>query len=141
MTELSKDNIPAYTLAGNATITLQSGVTEQHFTYKVKRYKDTDNLYLITLLSGPNNDEDYQYVGCYYSDTKYFHAASPWKDRAKMAWPKSLRAISFFFDKLYNIPDNLHVFHEGRCGRCGRKLTTPESILRGFGPECMRYER
>ena len=28
------------------------------------------------------------------------------------------------------------VHHEGKCGRCGRKLTTPESCLRGIGPEC-----
>jgi hypothetical protein len=28
------------------------------------------------------------------------------------------------------------VHHSGRCGRCGRKLTVPESIKTGFGPEC-----
>ena len=26
--------------------------------------------------------------------------------------------------------------HEGRCGRCGRALTVPESIDTGFGPHC-----
>jgi Family of unknown function (DUF6011) len=34
------------------------------------------------------------------------------------------------------MPANLEVWHEGRCGRCGRKLTVPESIARGIGPEC-----
>lgn len=141
MTELTKEHIPAYTLAGNATITLQSGATGQHFTYKIKKHKDKDCLYFINLLHGPDNENDYQYIGCYYSDTEYFHPAQPWKDRIKMAWPKSLRAISFFFEKLHNVPANLHVYHEGRCGRCGRKLTTPESIIRGLGPECMHYGR
>ena len=28
-------------------------------------------------------------------------------------------------------------WHEGRCGRCGRKLTVPESIEAGYGPECI----
>jgi hypothetical protein len=28
------------------------------------------------------------------------------------------------------------VYHEGRCGRCNRKLTVPESIETGLGPEC-----
>jgi hypothetical protein len=28
------------------------------------------------------------------------------------------------------------VHHEGKCGRCGRKLTVPESVKSGFGPEC-----
>ena len=138
MNELKSDAIVDYTLAGNATVTLQSGNTGVHFTYKVKQSKNQEHLYFIHLLSGPDNEDDYQYIGCYYSDTCYFHPAKAWKDKTQMAWPASLRAISFFFDNLYNIPTNLHVYHEGRCGRCGRKLTTPESILRGLGPECYR---
>ena len=136
--ELKPDAVPAYTLAGNATITLLSGNTDRHFTYKIKKSKDKENLYFVNLLSGSDNDKDYQYIGCYYSDTKYFHPAKPWKDMVTMAWPPSLRAIRFFFIRLYTIPSNLHVYHEGRCGRCGRKLTTPESIERGLGPECYK---
>jgi hypothetical protein len=26
--------------------------------------------------------------------------------------------------------------HAGKCGRCGRKLTVPQSIETGIGPEC-----
>ena len=136
--ELKADAVPAYTLAGNATITLLSGNTDRHFTYKIKKAKNAENLYFINLLSNSDNEKDYQYIGCYYSDTGYFHATKPWKDRASMTWPPSLRAIRFFLSKLYNIPANLHVYHEGRCGRCGRKLTTPESIERGLGPECYK---
>lgn len=29
-------------------------------------------------------------------------------------------------------------WHEGVCGRCGRRLTVPESIETGFGPECRK---
>ena len=32
---------------------------------------------------------------------------------------------------------NLH--HEGRCCRCGRVLSTPESCDRGIGPECWKH--
>lgn len=28
--------------------------------------------------------------------------------------------------------------HEGRCGLCGRRLTVPESIEEGIGPECRK---
>lgn len=136
--ELKGADIPAFFLAGNATITLQSGNTHNHFTYKVTKSKDKDNLYFINLLSGPDNEEDYQYIGCYYSDTEYFHVTKAWKDKIMISWPPSLRAMHYFLSKLYNVPDNLHVFHEGRCGRCGRKLTTPESIKRGLGPECSK---
>lgn len=34
------------------------------------------------------------------------------------------------------IPPSLEVWHEGRCGRCGRALTVPESIASGIGPVC-----
>ncbi len=34
------------------------------------------------------------------------------------------------------IPDHLEIRHSGKCGRCGRTLTTPESLDRGIGPEC-----
>ena len=136
--ELKADAVAEYALAGNATITLLSGNTNNHFTYKIKKAKDKENLYFIYLLNGPDNEKDYQYIGCYCSDTEYFHAAKPWKERIIVAWPPSLRAIRFFLSKLYNIPINLHVYHEGRCGRCGRKLTTPESIERGLGPECYK---
>ena len=30
------------------------------------------------------------------------------------------------------------VWHEGKCGRCGAKLTVPESVASGFGPECVK---
>lgn len=35
-----------------------------------------------------------------------------------------------------SLPEPAEVWHEGRCGRCGRALTDPESIARGLGPEC-----
>src|ERR1019366_4832357 len=44
-------------------------------------------------------------------------------------WDRVLRGL---------LPANLEVWHEGKCGRCGRKLTVPESIERGIGPECER---
>ena len=34
---------------------------------------------------------------------------------------------------------NLIVYHVGKCGRCGKKLTDPESILTGLGPSCSKY--
>ncbi len=44
------------------------------------------------------------------------------------AWRKMLRN---------ELPDQLEIWHEGRCGRCNRKLTVPESVASGFGPECI----
>ena len=38
-------------------------------------------------------------------------------------------------------PGEAVIMHAGMCGRCGRELTDPESIRRGFGPECFKKIR
>ncbi|MGQ4872128.1 MAG: DUF6011 domain-containing protein, partial [Candidatus Thorarchaeota archaeon] len=37
---------------------------------------------------------------------------------------------------VYNValPEKVRIWHEGKCGRCGRRLTVPESIESGYGP-------
>jgi hypothetical protein len=43
------------------------------------------------------------------------------------------------------IPDTMYpdaeVMHVGKCCKCRRLLTTPESIQRGIGPECSGEKR
>lgn len=134
--QLSKENISKFALAGNATITLQSGKTGKYFTYKIVKYSNDSELYLVKLLHGSDNESDYRYIGCYYKDTEYFNVCKTWKNTSNHTWPAALRAIKYFFDNINNVPNNLFVYHEGKCARCGRKLTTPGSIERGFGPEC-----
>src|SRR5882672_9405186 len=58
----------------------------------------------------------------------------------KIQKPKEINKNSpvSFFVKLINGPDNhIEIWHSGSCGRCGRTLTVPESVLSGFGPECI----
>jgi hypothetical protein len=49
-----------------------------------------------------------------------------------------MRAFDWMWTHLLRdaIPGMLEIWHEGRCGRCSRKLTVPESLKSGFGPEC-----
>ena len=132
------ENPREFVFAGNAIITLESENTKNHFTYKIKQSKTDENLFLINLLHGPDNEADYSYIGCYYLDRAIFVPRKNWKSMALCYWPPSMRAIDFFFKRLDDIPPKLRVYHEGRCGRCGRRLTTPESIKRGLGPECCK---
>lgn len=140
MERLDKHRIKDYVLAGNATITLESGITGKHFTYKITRSKNDNNLYFIKSLRGSDNNNDYAYIGCYYADNKYFFPDRKYKGIKTYGWPKSLQAINFLFKTLDSVPDNLIVYHQGRCCVCGRKLTTPESIKAGIGPECSNRE-
>ena len=57
----------------------------------------------------------------------------------KSSFPSTDRKVVSFVWLLNNIeslPPEIHFYHEGRCGKCGRKLTHPESIETGYGPEC-----
>lgn len=69
---------------------------------------------------------------------KYNHSAKsklPETDPAVKATAWIARMLPFSVDHLMKEAD---WWHEGRCGRCGRRLTVPESIESGFGPECAR---
>lgn len=136
--ELNPLNVPTYTLAGRSTITLLSGESGNRFTYKIQQCKDNNQLYFVHLLHGLDNERDYRYVGCYYANSHTFVPVRTYHHSPQHAWPPSLRAVAFFFARLYTLPCHLHVYHEGTCGKCGRKLTTPESIERGLGPECCK---
>ena len=132
------ENPKEFAFAGNAIITLESENTKNHFTYRIRRSKNDEYLYFIDHLHGPDNINDYSYIGCYYLDRRIFVTRKNWKTIPVNYWPPSVRAMDFFLEHLDKIPPKLHVYHEGRCGRCGRRLTTPESIKRGLGPECCK---
>lgn len=136
MQQLENDKIKDFVLGGNALITIESGKTGKHFTYKIQRSKNDSNLYFIKSLRGPDNLNDYTYVGCYFSDTKTFVVEKSYRNADVSSWPKSIRSIRYLFNNLDDVPYLLHVYHNGRCCRCGRTLTTPESIRKGIGPEC-----
>lgn len=52
----------------------------------------------------------------------------------------SIGAFRHIFARLQDrdatLASKADIRHEGRCGRCSRALTRPESIDTGFGPEC-----
>lgn len=119
----------AYCLAGRATVTVRSITTGTRFTYKIKKAEGDKPLWFVSLLTGPENQDDYQYMGVI--DPRGFRITG--KSRFKVTAP-SMLAISWL-SRNWEDP-RAEVWHEGRCGRCGRTLTVPESIASGIGPVC-----
>ena len=136
---LQHDEVKNFVLAGNAIFTLQSGKTDRHFTYRITRCSSNSTLYKVSLLYGPDNTRYYDYIGCYYSDTNYLYLLKQWREKPSWANPPAIRAITYFLQHLDNLPRNLYVYHTGRCARCGRLLTTPDSLISGYGPHCRRH--
>jgi hypothetical protein len=111
-----------------------------HYTYKIKyRLKENRDRWYVYVLTGPNNLYDYTYIGELNPNSgEYVHLNS--SKIKENAW--SIRFIKrilacMWEDKLNDISkNNFDLHHEGRCGRCGKKLTVPSSILSGLGPIC-----
>jgi len=122
---------------GNATVTLVSTKTGTRFTYKIRG--NDEGVFFISLLSGPDNETDYKYLGRLDAAGKLWigRRVPKWGDIGKDA-PSSL-AFAWAWERLAKgvLLDSLEIWHEGRCGRCSRKLTVPSSIESGFGPECV----
>lgn len=138
-----------YILGGSSCFTIQ-GQTERR-TYKVRSdVKDkganwsTGNQdksrYFVRLKTGPGDSfSDYQYIGML---TQEPDGSYRFRETAK----SHARKGSVGFDMLAylwnsveqgcRIPTTLTFWHEGQCCICGRKLTVPESVEAGIGPEC-----
>lgn len=138
MTDL--EAISRFVLAGRAHMTLQSLKTDKHFTYRIKQAIDkktnepADVFFVSLLRTGTADGGNFDYVGL-IDEQRGFRLTknSKFPENAKpvLAW-------RYFWSHLRQEKHapNLLVFHEGRCGRCGRTLTHPESITIGIGPEC-----
>lgn len=133
MTDPAK--VRQFILAGNAYFTLKSLKTGDHFTFRVKKSKKTPT-YFVNVRSGPEDGRIYHLLGLINTEAQY----NALKKNAYRIWAtKSGVAFDWFWRHLTernHIPTGLEVWHDGRCCRCGRRLTDPESIDRGIGPEC-----
>lgn len=128
-----------YVLAGNATFTICSKATGTRFTYRVRASEKRD-AFFVSVLTGPSNEEDFEFLGTLFprSARDAWHFVHGKKSRIGTDAP-SAKALAWFVENLLRrgaVSLTMEFWHEGRCGRCARKLTVPESIQSGLGPEC-----
>lgn len=125
--------------AGNATFTLVSNKINKRYTYKIRRDKKNDNLFFVSVLFGQDNENDYRFIGFFYADS--LELISSKKAHLPDDSPQ-FRMIKQYLDIISTkdeLPHTCEFYPSGRCGRCGRTLTVPESIVDGIGPECRKY--
>jgi hypothetical protein len=137
-------DIRNFLLAGKAIFTVVSKKSGVRFTYKVKKHDEKD-LWFVSVLTGPDNTSSYSYLGTVFTQTGQFGPSRVFRSTAKSRIAvdaPSNKAFSWLFrmvDEGKSVEEFAEVHHEGRCGRCGRRLTVPESIESGFGPECIQH--
>ena len=131
---LDGENIAKFVLAGNATFTLENPETGNRFTFKIRQRENDDGSltpHFVSVLNGPDNYSNYGYIG-FVRNGNFYHGGQ--KAKASKDAP-SVQAFSWFWRHLAD-PSPAVIYHEGRCGKCGRKLTVPTSIKTGLGPTC-----
>jgi len=134
--------ILSFITAGRAVFTLVSKTSGERRTFRVAAPKDAqpgDALRFVSLLTGPDNTTNYEYVGLVTKAgeelvTRTSRGKMPTQPLNTIGWllVQVQRAVRGESSKL----DQVEFWHEGRCCRCGRKLTVPSSIESGIGPEC-----
>ncbi len=116
----------------NGKWTIENPATGGHRTFQIRTQADDARFApgkrIVALLSGPDNTSDYQGFGFVENG------------RIKV-WRKKQDTVFVKFAHMLANPkyweDKGLVYHfEGKCRRCNRTLTTPESIESGIGPVC-----
>lgn len=124
--------------AGNAYVTAQSGKDGSHRTFRVSKAKEGEKLF-VSFLNGPDNWTNYQYLGCLDPETGRVFLTRGSRAKGFTDETPSVKVVRWVFSYVWaevDLPEGYKLFHEGKCGRCGRKLTVPASVARGLGPEC-----
>jgi hypothetical protein len=138
-------NIAAFVLAGAADFTVENTETGGRFTFSViapekksGHGRDYDApVRFVKVMTGPNNESDFTFLGTIFTGSKDFRHSA--KSRISPESPSAL-AFAWFWKRIATgagLPAKVRVWHEGRCARCHHKLTVPESIAAGFGPDCL----
>ena len=119
----------SFMTSGKAIITAANPQTGRRFTFKVTAANEGEAFFVSV-----KKDGRFVYMGI-IDRAKQFKRTG--KSRVQ---PDESEFIAFTWVyanlKAGQIKAPLEVWHEGRCGRCGRTLTVPTSIARGIGPEC-----
>lgn len=132
------DNMLQYVCAGNSIFTIHNVKTKGRFTYKSVKSKTKEHWWQY-VLTRPNNDqnESYKFIGTFSHEKGFLHSSKSYIKNDAL----SVISLKWMFDNISHIEDYPHFefWHEGLCGCCGRKLTTPDSLRYGYGRRCMEH--
>lgn len=126
-----------FIMGGNATFTVANILKEERFTFKILHCEPDGKpeYYRVSVLVGPDNVNNYKVI----AEIKEVDGMPEIKSRSVHEAGAFKLIQNIYFNLLftqYHQIDMYEIWHTGRCSRCGRLLTVPESISKGIGPEC-----
>ena len=124
------DKIQEYVLGGHGSITVVSKKTNNRYTFTFGQKEDSP--VFVRVKFGPEY-EDSRYIGCIRGDNPLL-----FRINKNIARDMPLATFRWLWRHISEpeLLDYVEVWHEGKCGRCGRTLTVPSSIDAGIGPVC-----
>jgi hypothetical protein len=138
----SEVHVPFIT-AGKALVEFSSLRKEFKVIYQITKHEEKDLWFVSVQFRFPATEDEpfgkikFAYVGAIFEDLVFRHTK-----RSKVSpTSKAFLGFKFVWDALVakNLPDYVAIKHLGRCGRCGRRLSDPKSMERGFGPHCWKF--
>jgi hypothetical protein len=135
-TDKRKLDARQYLSAGNATFTVESTKLNKRFTYKVmhKKKDKCAHRYMVYKMYGNDNENNYRYIGLFYADTGVYKPANLGETTLYDKMFSSF--VKMLYDNVNPWYNTCLFYKSTKCACCGRKLTTPESVELGIGPEC-----
>lgn len=130
---LSGQYLRDFIFAGNALFTVVNEDTKNHVTIKIKKHKDEEIWFVSVLDAGLYNTIGT--LSIFLKTMVYKHS----ENSMISSNHRKVKVFRWFYTNFLDKQDKypmIKVYHHGKCGRCGKKLTTPNSIKEGIGPVC-----
>lgn len=126
--------IKDFLLAGKCTCSIRNNKTGNEYLFEINENNKNDKMYFIQSITGMGKI----YAGYLFlqEDGSIIYNKGP-----KGQIPeedKRIQAILYVLKNYEILPPYVIVQHLGKCARCRRPLSDPESIRRGLGPECAK---
>jgi len=122
----------------NGIYTYINTVKNTHRTFKVYTVKkgNLEGKRLVSLLSGPDNNNNYK-AFAFVNDSS-INTFKKYQGTICELYAKMIQDITIKGEISNYIKKGVIVKLEKRCLRCNRRLTHPESLRTGIGPECIK---
>lgn len=132
---VANEHIISFLLGGKCECIIRNINTNNSFKFQIKSNTESSggNMYFVyTYVDGKS-----VYAG-FIGGKKREYTYTQGKKGVLSENEIEIKALMYVLKNAHKLPDNVEVLHVGKCSRCGRKLTNPDSINIGVGPECIK---
>lgn len=135
---VTADDLADYMFGGSAVLTLKSP-SGKHRVYKIYGPRNDDFPEGTYFIDAQTSSGNWMYVGMIDPEKGFRRTTHSRYSRDHEIFKGALYLYEMSIGKYSDTP--MTVFHNGVCSVCGRRLTHPDSLLRGMGPKCRRKSR